>query len=44
MLSGYDQWKLAYPPEWDDPPICEGCDKEVEECVCEKEEDEEEID
>ena len=33
MLSGYDQWKLAYPPWWDDPPICEGCDKEVEEYI-----------
>ena len=30
-IRGYDQWKTAYPPEWDDPDLCEKCEShEVE--------------
>ena len=25
MLCAYDRWKLAYPPWWDDEPVCEIC-------------------
>jgi len=40
MLGKYDSWKLAYPPEWDRPQICEDCEQEVDECECEEEEEE----
>lgn len=26
-LPGYDAWKLATPPEYDAPDLCEGCEK-----------------
>lgn len=32
-IPGYDNWKLAYPPHWDDPepPLCERCgENEIE--------------
>ena len=41
MLGKYDAWKLAYPPEWDRPQICEDCEQKVDECECEEEEEEE---
>ena len=40
MLDNYDSWKLSYPPWWDNPQICEGCEKEVDDCECEEEEGE----
>lgn len=27
-IPGYDEWKLSYPPEWDDEP----CEHECYEC------------
>ena len=40
MLCGYDAWKLAYPRWWDDEPeLCEECDQEIDECTCNKEEE-----
>jgi hypothetical protein len=30
-FASYDNWKLAYPPEWDESPVCEKCDKEISE-------------
>ena len=44
MLCGYDAWKLAYPPWWDDKVVCEKCEQDEDECTCEEEDEEVEDD
>ena len=31
FIDGYDEWKLSYPPEWDEDPSRDEEDEEEEE-------------